>query len=450
VSKLTHCGTTVRFVSGTALAALLVFSPIAATAATNEHNQNASDSGKVSDTDLIVEEVALVRGETISLLLRRKGVVEADRNAAIKALGDMPDLKTLQKGQKVKLVLRPTGSPYGAARLVSVNFATESDREVTVAAGTEFAHSIDETLTDWTVKLVTRKGVVGSSLEKGLELAGVPKPVEEDVVTASRLSPSLPKKLPTDTAFTVVYKAQFKKVGKTGDKEAGGETRYELTYAGFKIGEKEHLIYRYQMPAGMVAFLTPDGKGKASLALANPLPGAPVTSPHGWRVHPIYRVRKFHRGVDLGAPSGTPIYAPADGVVVERQWRTGYGRRIVISHGDGVKTAYSHLSRYGSAKIGSSIKKGEVVAYVGASGRVTGPHLDYELIRNGKYLNPLRANITQSVALSGEELDLFRTYVAEAGHGTEKVVPVADEPEAPAEEPVESVQLTLDVEDSDS
>ena len=440
MSKLTDCGASLRLLTGTALAAFLVLSPVAANASASSHNRNDATSEKVPEGDLVTEEVAMVRGETISLLLRRKGVVEADRMAALQALGDMPDLHTLQKGQKVALVLRPTGALNGATRLVSMRLQTAHDREVTIAAGSEFEQHIDETLTDWTVKLVTRKGTVGDSLVKGLDLAGVPKPVQGDVATAARLDPTLPKKLPADTAFTVVYKAQFKEEGK--------KTLYELSYAGFQIGAKEHLIYRYQLPAGLVAFLTPEGTGKASLAMANPLPGAPITSPHGWRVHPIYHVRKFHRGIDLGAPVGTPIYAPADGVVVEKAWHTGYGRRLVLSHGGGVTTGFSHLSRYGSTPVGGTVKKGDVIAYVGRSGKVTGPHLDYEVIRDGKYLDPLKASITQSVALKGADLEAFREFVAATAEDGLDTTPLVEEDLAPGDKAAQSLNLTLKADES--
>ena len=109
----------------------------------------------------------------------------------------------------------------------------------------------------------------------------------------------------------------------------------------------------------------------------------------GWRIHPIYKTRKFHYGMDFTAPTGTEIYSTGDGKVIEvKKSRRGYGNKIVVDHGFGYRTLYGHLSRF-NVKRGKKVKRGDVIGYVGNSGLSTAPHLHYEVQQNSKKVNPL-------------------------------------------------------------
>ncbi len=121
----------------------------------------------------------------------------------------------------------------------------------------------------------------------------------------------------------------------------------------------------------------------------SPIKYSVVSSPFGYRKHPIYKAKKFHNGIDLVAPSNTPIYATADGVVkyVQNKNQGGYGRRIIMVHNFGFETAFGHLKR-ASVKVGDFIKKGALIGFSGNSGRSTGPHLHYEILHAKRLLNP--------------------------------------------------------------
>ena len=110
---------------------------------------------------------------------------------------------------------------------------------------------------------------------------------------------------------------------------------------------------------------------------------------YGWRMHPIYRIKKFHEGMDFTAPMGTPVRATANGVVVETQ-RTGspQGVKVVVDHGYGFKTVYAHLDKY-TVKTGQKVSRGDIIGNVGSSGMSTAPHLHYEVHKNGKPVNPI-------------------------------------------------------------
>lgn len=125
-----------------------------------------------------------------------------------------------------------------------------------------------------------------------------------------------------------------------------------------------------------------------SIPSRNPLENATLTSNFGMRTHPVLGGRRGHKGIDLSAPTGTPIYASADGVVTRADWFSSYGLYISLDHGASLETRYGHLSRLNVAE-GQEVKKGDLIGYVGSTGRSTGPHLHYEVRIAGVAVNPV-------------------------------------------------------------
>jgi len=121
--------------------------------------------------------------------------------------------------------------------------------------------------------------------------------------------------------------------------------------------------------------------------LLSPVRGQ-LTDPYGWRIHPVYRRRLFHAGVDFSAPRGTPICAAQGGTVVYSGWLQGYGKLVVIRHPNGLSTRYGHCSSI-RTKVGQSVKRGQIIGTVGSTGTATGNHLHFEVRRNGVTVNPL-------------------------------------------------------------
>jgi murein DD-endopeptidase MepM/ murein hydrolase activator NlpD len=144
------------------------------------------------------------------------------------------------------------------------------------------------------------------------------------------------------------------------------------------------MLWRYQRSARGVSEVTP-----WTGALQRPVAGR-ISSSFGYRVHPILGVRKMHTGVDIAAASGTPIHAAASGAVVSAGWVRGYGNCIVLDHGGGLGTLYGHCSSL-AVSAGQPVKAGQVIGYVGSTGLATGPHLHFEVIKNGRQVNPLGA-----------------------------------------------------------
>lgn len=133
------------------------------------------------------------------------------------------------------------------------------------------------------------------------------------------------------------------------------------------------------------------GKMMAAIPAIQPIDSRKLRgaiSGFGYRMHPIYKIRKMHEGLDFAAPIGTPIYATGDGIIIAAGVERGYGNRIMISHGYGYTTKYAHMSKFKTRR-GQSVKRGDVIGFVGNTGASTGPHCHYEVIKGGKQINPI-------------------------------------------------------------
>jgi murein DD-endopeptidase MepM/ murein hydrolase activator NlpD len=139
--------------------------------------------------------------------------------------------------------------------------------------------------------------------------------------------------------------------------------------------------------AAAAAPLRRPGTG-VSIPSRMPVEGVKLTSGFGMRVHPVLGGRRQHQGIDLAAPTGTPVYATADGVVSKAEWFSSYGLYIAVEHGGDIQTRFGHLSRL-NVYAGQQVKKGDLIGYVGSTGRSTGPHLHYEVRIAGSAVNPL-------------------------------------------------------------
>ncbi|MEO0412689.1 MAG: peptidoglycan DD-metalloendopeptidase family protein [Pseudomonadota bacterium] len=192
-----------------------------------------------------------------------------------------------------------------------------------------------------------------------------------------------------------------------GSSQAG-----DILYAELDLGDRIERLYRFTHPKTKRAdYFDASGESMRRLLMRTPIDGARLTSRFGKRKHPVLGYVKSHQGVDFGAPTGTPIYAAGDGII-ERANRYGsYGNYVRIKHPRGYKTAYAHLSRFAkNMKSGRRVRQGQVIGYVGATGRVTGAHLHYEVYKGAKRVNPMRLDLPTGEVLSGDALSAFQKH----------------------------------------
>jgi murein DD-endopeptidase MepM/ murein hydrolase activator NlpD len=148
-------------------------------------------------------------------------------------------------------------------------------------------------------------------------------------------------------------------------------------------------------------WLDPAAPAVQASGMASPVDGR-ITSLFGSRAHPIIRLFRFHKGIDIAAPKGTPIRAAADGRVIANGWNGGYGQQVRIDHAGGLETSYSHMSAIAAAA-GSFVRRGEVIGYVGSTGLSTGPHLHYEVRRGGQLVDPMAAGLSRPAQLDARQ-----------------------------------------------
>ena len=168
-----------------------------------------------------------------------------------------------------------------------------------------------------------------------------------------------------------------------------GDAEFNRLFNGWKsVDNGEFVAPAATAPAAVGAAAPSYRPATVSIPSRMPVDGATLTSGYGMRWHPVTGGRRAHKGIDLAQPTGTPVYATADGVVSKADWFSSYGLYISIEHGGNIQTRYGHLSRLNVAA-GQEVKKGDLIGYVGSTGRSTGPHLHYEVRISGVAVNPV-------------------------------------------------------------
>ncbi|MGV8855985.1 MAG: M23 family metallopeptidase [Devosia sp.] len=194
--------------------------------------------------------------------------------------------------------------------------------------------------------------------------------------------------------------------------EPDPEGHAELLYVSLTLGSTTRKLYRFGTDDGGVDYYDPDGETGKRFLNRRPVDGGGILrSRFGYRIHPIFHTRKLHTGVDLAAPSGTPIYAAGDGVIKYYKWQSGYGNKVEIQHVNGYETGYGHMSRYADGlSEGSHVRQGQLIGYVGTTGQSTGPHLHFEIKINGNFVDPLSVKLPKDNVLAQQyKADFART-----------------------------------------
>jgi hypothetical protein len=240
-------------------------------------------------------------------------------------------------------------------------------------------------------------GRVGADLSRSLLAAGVPEAQGRQYVVVLGRAIQLANGLSIDDRFDLV-------VQRSADGRLG-----QLLYVGLdRIARADVELLKWTDGKNVI-WVNADGVGgEDSSGMGLPVHGR-LTSGFGSRFHPILGYVRFHDGVDLAASAGTPIVAAADGRVVGVGWRGGYGQQVEVAHAGGLETLYGHMSRI-AARAGAMVRKGQVIGYVGSTGLSTGPHLHFEVTRNGRPVNPASVKLTAGPAhLEGEKLHAFQS-----------------------------------------
>ena len=200
--------------------------------------------------------------------------------------------------------------------------------------------------------------------------------------------------------FQIMYEVflnENKKIVETG----------EILFANLKLNGQDNSLYFFN-DEGSEGHYDKNGKSVQKALMKTPVNGARLSSSFGMRKHPIDGFNKMHRGTDFAAPSGTPIMASGDGIVTRAKWCGGGGNCIKIKHNSTYQTVYAHMKNFARGiKVGVRVKQGQIIGYVGSTGKSTGPHLHYEVIKNGKKINSQKLKLPSGKILVGKNRELF-------------------------------------------
>lgn len=354
----------------------------------------------------IATEMIVKRGDNFTNLLVKAGMDRRETFFAGKELSKVYNLRSLKSGQKIIIYFHENGEGtdgHGKALEFSYLEIEEPDRFVRLkkTGESQFETSTEEKPLN--LSLTKASGAIETSLARLASGLGVPPNILNEVIRAYSYDVDFQRDIRKEQHFEVLYEGYF---DEEGNKVRDGNVLYAL----LTIHGKDVKIYQFS-PTGNENdwdYFTEEGRSLRRSLLKTPIDGAIVSSPFGPRVHPISGYTKIHRGVDFAAPSGTPFYAAGDGVIERIGRNGGYGNYVRIRHSAEYSTAYGHASRFAQGmRTGRKVKQGQIIAYVGTTGASTGPHLHFEILRNGKQINPARAKIPPGQKLTGKELDLF-------------------------------------------
>ena len=337
----------------------------------------------------------LSSGDALLAVLKRSGVGADDAGEAVQLVSNALTLEQIQAGTPLDITLGrrvDKAQPRPLNKLAfRANFGLklEIDRSNGALALNRIPIAIDNTP-------LRIQGATGGSLYRSARAAGAPaKAVEAYIKTiASRMPVS---KLGSGCKFDLIVEQQR---AETGEVKLGG-----LMYAGV-TGCASKLQLVKMTVGGRDEWYDASGKGERKGMMAMPAAGR-ISSGFGSRRHPLLGYRRMHKGMDIAAPYGAPIYAATDGVVAFAGRNRGYGNFVKLNHAGGYGTGYGHMSRI-AVRGGQRVRKGQVIGYIGSTGLSTGPHLHYELYRNGAAVNPKSVSFASQSALSGAALNALK------------------------------------------
>ncbi len=349
--------------------------------------------------------IVVKKGETVGSILRELGAAPTEIAAIIKVIGPAALEGGLKEGQKLRVLAAPVSLGHvqplrviivGDAGIQSAVALSDSQQYVPVDIrniDTGLAESEDEPIQDDVGGVQLYRSLYETALRNN-----VPRPVIEDLVRIYSYDVDFERKVQAGDSFDVLY-----------SEDENGDSRPEVRYAALTVGGETKKYYRFQTADdGIFDYYDETGKSAKKFLVRKPVANGMVTSPFGWRTHPLLHVSELHSGVDWGAPYGTPIFAAGNGEIEEIGLKGGYGKYVRIKHANGYETAYGHMTAFAKGlDVGTKVRQGQVIGFVGSSGMSTGSHVHFEIIVNDRFVDPMRIKLPRGRVLDGPTLALF-------------------------------------------
>ncbi len=354
------------------------------------------EPAKKEPTEFILD---LQSGESLYTVLRKQNITPQQIHQVVKALRPLFNPRNIRPDHDLHIVSKPA-KDGDRQELLGLTLRPNMTTEIVLEAeGSKFrAKKIKLQLLE---KNQVVSGKVDYSLYADAKSKNVPDSIINQMIRGFSYDVDFQRSITPGTEYGLYYKVFENE--RTGQQEAG-----DLQFAYLKIGPKTYKIYRYTHKGGTIGFYNGKGETVRKTLLKTPVDGARLSSGFGMRRHPVLGYSKMHKGIDFAAPIGTPIMAAGDGKVIKAGKWSSYGNYVRIQHNKTYATAYAHMHRYGKGiKVGKWVRQGQIIGYVGRTGRCTGPHLHYEVLKNGVQVNPTRITQMAGNKLKGQELKNF-------------------------------------------
>jgi murein DD-endopeptidase MepM/ murein hydrolase activator NlpD len=349
------------------------------------------------------------KGDSVVNILRDLGAAPADVSAIARVLGPRSFDGGIKEGQKLRILMAPI---LAEQRLqpIRVIIASESGIDAVVALAdtgkyvsvdvknidTEVAENSEDSDENDSSGVRLYQSVYETALRNR-----IPRPIIEDLIRIYSYDADFQRKVQPGDSFEVLYAGE--------DETPIADSRNDVLFATLTVGGETKKFYRFQSPDdGVVDYYDETGKSAKKFLVRKPVLAGIMRSGFGLRRHPILGYTKMHTGVDWAAPSGTAIYASGNGVVEKAGLESGYGKYIRIRHNNGYETAYGHMTAFARGiDEGTRVRQGQVIGFVGSTGLSTGSHLHYEILVNGRFVDPMRIKLPRGRVLEGPLLTGF-------------------------------------------
>ena len=354
----------------------------------------------------VVKTVAVARGGTLMATLVKAGADRREAHEAITSLRAFYDPRRLMPGQKITLTLGRGEGEDGRPRLLAVAVDASVEHDVVARRGADGSFFPLEIKKPLRRDFARVRGTIDNSLYGAAEQSGVPVGIIMRLIRLYSWDVDFQRDIQPGDGFEIFFERLY---NRAGEPVKDGE----IVHATMTLSGTELRLYRYELDDGTIDYFDEKGQSVRKALLRTPVDGARLSSGYGKRKHPVLGYTKMHRGVDFAAPSGTPIMAAGDGVVEVAGRNGAYGKYVRIRHNQEYKTAYGHLKAFRKGiKRSRRVRQGDIIGYVGSTGRSTGPHLHYEVHRGGRQTNPMSVKLPTGMKLAGQELAAYQSYRA--------------------------------------
>ena len=333
--------------------------------------------------------------DTLEKVLKKYDISNADINNLISEI-IRKKLTNISPGAQIQIIIKKEKE---INKIISLFYPVDAITSVEVKRNkTKF--NISKVVLKLNKKEVVLSNVIKNNLYSSAMEAGIEPNIIVEFANIFGFEVDFQRDIRTDDTFEIYFE-QFVDddniVRKTG----------KIIYASMFVNNKELSLYNFKYN-NKVGFYDVDGKSIIKTLMKTPINGARLSSSFGLRKHPILGFNKLHQGTDFAAPTGTPIMASGNGVIVMAQKYKGYGNYVLIRHNSIFQTAYGHMSKFGKGiRKGVRVAQGKIIGYVGSTGMSTGPHLHYEVIKNRKRVNSQRLKLPTGKTLSNEARNKF-------------------------------------------